>query len=73
MVFIYRVINAGRFYRIPRNIQLRNEFDNLYRSLFYNQDWDEKVIIALSSSWKGLEGAGKGRGEILTKTNWNDE
>jgi hypothetical protein len=67
MVFLYRVINAGRFYRIPRNIQLRNEFDNLYRSLFDNPDRYEKVIIALSSSWKGM-----GRGEILAKTKMND-
>jgi hypothetical protein len=46
---------------------LRNEFDNLYRSLFDNPDRYEKVIIALSSSWKGL-----GRGEILAKTKMND-
>jgi hypothetical protein len=34
--------------------KLRNEFDNLYRSLFDNPDRYEKVIIAHSSSWKGL-------------------
>jgi len=46
---------------------LRNEFDNLYRSLFDNPDRYEKLIIALSTSWKGL-----GRGEILLKTKLND-
>jgi hypothetical protein len=46
---------------------LRNEFDNLYRSLFDHPERYEKMIIALSSSWKGLE-----RGEILVKSKMKD-
>ncbi|MEM9721587.1 MAG: ATP-binding protein [Bacteroidota bacterium] len=46
---------------------LRNEFDNLYSSLFKNPERYEKVVEVLSTSWKGLS-----RAEILKRINLND-
>lgn len=46
---------------------MRNEFDNLYRSLFANPDRYEIIVEALASTWKGLS-----RPELLTITKLQD-
>lgn len=46
---------------------LRNEFDNLYSSLFANPERYEIIVEALASTWKGLS-----RLELLTKTKLKD-
>jgi hypothetical protein len=46
---------------------LRNEFDNLYSSIFDNPQRYEAITTALSSTWKGLN-----RIEIISKTKISD-
>lgn len=46
---------------------LRNEFDNLYSSIFDNPQRYEAITTALSSTWKGLN-----RTEIISKTKISD-
>jgi len=42
---------------------LRTEFENLYSSLFSNPERYEKIIAALSATWKGMS-----RSDIIAKT-----
>ncbi len=46
---------------------LRNEFNNLYSALFNNPDRYEAIVLALSSTWKGMS-----RTEIIEKTKIKD-
>jgi uncharacterized protein len=46
---------------------LRNEFENLYSSLFTNPERYEAIVAALSSTWKGLN-----RSEIIAQSEIKD-
>lgn len=46
---------------------LRNEFDNLYSSLFLHPDRYESIVLALADIWKGIN-----RTEIIAKTGLKD-
>jgi uncharacterized protein len=47
-----------------KEAKLKNEFNNLYKSLFKKHIWHEKIVEALASSTKGLT-----RNELLKLTN----